>query len=392
VTKALIRAVRRGDVDAVVESIEGASEKERRAAAPKFVAHGVPERDAASLLAWLGTTTAREVSTWWFLLDELPLEPTLRIVRARGAAFLATLVRAFERDTLMLWPLVRGAIRAGLIERPDPDSYARAVATAVGGHARFWELDATYRELLADPELLADDVWLLFEFDAGRELANAHTYGPGDGGGVGKIAGNRWLYAFTRLAEEGRLDRVRLLDASLAALQRDFRASTVGWYAKLHEALAPTPAERAARLETYLALLASPAPAVVKCGVTGLRAVEERVPADALARAARPALTVRQKGIALDVLRLLARAAERGPEHRPELLMTAAEALAHERTDVQERALAVLEAHAQELDERVRATLLGLGEVVATPLRPRVEALSGIAVASPGAPAPMKAS
>ena len=98
---------------------------------------------------------------------------------------------------------------------------------------------------------------------------------------------NRWLYALTRLADEGRLDRQRLLDASLDALMRDFRASTVGWYAKLHEALAPTREERVARLDRYLALVTSPAPAVVKEGLAALREIEDAVPTRRRSRASR---------------------------------------------------------------------------------------------------------
>ncbi|MFL5926002.1 MAG: DUF6493 family protein [Gaiellaceae bacterium] len=366
-------AARRGDVAAVVELIENATEKERRAAASGTERFGIMRESPAWRLAWLGTATARDASTWWFSFDDLPPDDVLRVVHARGKRFVGTLVRAFERE-LVLWPLIRALVRRGLIDRPDLTAYTRALVRSAGAGPRFWFEDSAYRELVADEQLLDEDVWAIFEVDASSELASAHVYEQREQFTLGEPIGNRWLYALTRLASENRLDRQRLLDASLAALQRDFRASSVGWYAKLHEALEPTREERVARLGTYLALLASPVPAVVKEGVIALKQVEP--PPEQLARSAAPALTLPQKGLALDVLRLLARAAKQ----EPAALATIAEALAHENVDVQERALTLLEQHREAVD---RAALLRYAGVVSPTLRPRLEQLTGVALAEP---------
>lgn len=367
-------AAKGGDVGSVVALIESATEKERRAAAPQMERFGIMRDSPAWRLAWLGTATAREASTWWFAFDDLAPDHVLRVVGARGKQFLDTLVRAFERGDVSLWPVVRAAVRDGLIERPDSTAYTCALVSAAGMGARYWHEDSVYEELIADKGLIHEDVWQIFEVDASRELVSAHVYEQNEQHTLGKPVGNRWLYALTRLTQEGRLDRQRLLDASLAALQRDFRASSVGWYAKLHEALEPTYEEREARIETYLALLASPVRSVVKEGVTALKELDPAP--EQLARAAAPALTLPQKGLALDLLRLLGRAAERDPA----VLGTVAEALAHERTDVQERALALLEQHRDSID---RAVLLGYVDAVSPTLRPRLEALTGVAVTAP---------
>jgi hypothetical protein len=383
-----------GDGERVVELIEGATEKERRAASISAVGRlGMPRDTPAWGLAWLGTATARDATMWWFQFDAVPTDLLLRVVRARGKQFLGTLVRAFERDRFDNWGLIRAAVKEGLIERPESGAYTRVLVTRLGSRG-FWEEAGVYDALLADPELLEEDVWRIFEVDVSQELTNARVYERREpGSGMGKPVANGWLYALTRLAAEGRLDRQRVLDASLGALQRDFRVSAVGWYAKLHEALEPTTEERVARLDTYLSLLGSPAPAVVKEGLKGLKAIEDRMPAEELARAAAPALTHRQKAIPVDVLRLLGRAAARVPANRSALLATAAEALGHEHADVQERALGLLEAH--ELDDRIRGVVLGLAEAVSPPLRPRVEALSGVvieeAATQPPSPAPIVA-
>jgi Family of unknown function (DUF6493) len=353
-------AARANDLERVVELLEAATEKDRRAASRKVSGFGIGRDKPAWRLARLGTQTAREATAWWFMFEDLTPEAVVRVVRARGKAFVDTLVRAFEAERFRSWILVRALVKDRVIERPDLGAYTRALVTGVAERSRWSEEDAVYDGLLADPALLDEAVWAIFDVDASQELDR------------------RWTYALTTLAAEGRLDRQRLLDGSLAALQRDFRASSVGWYAALHEALAPDVGERSARIETYLALLASPVPSVAKEGLTGLKAVEELVPGDELARAAAPALTLRQKAVPIDVLRLLGRAAARDAETRPALLATAAEALGHERVDVQEAALKLLEAN--EPDGRVRSVLLGLAEAASPTLRPRIEALTGVAL------------
>jgi hypothetical protein len=166
----LTAAAKRDDVASVVELIEEATEKERRAAAPKMHHFGVMRDSAAWRLAWLGTATARDASTWWFAFDDLPPEDVMRVVRARGKQFLDTLVRAFERDELLLWPLIRAAVRDGLIEHPDATAYTSALVSASGRAERYWDEDSVYRALIEDEDLLDEDVWRVFR---GRRVARA---------------------------------------------------------------------------------------------------------------------------------------------------------------------------------------------------------------------------
>jgi hypothetical protein len=220
---------------------------------------------------------------------------------------------------------VRRAVRDGLIERPDDDAYVTGLVFGLETEGVWGDLDSTYRSLLFDPDLL-EEVWHLFEIDAGAELSRATTYEQTDTDREWPSftrGENRWLYALTRLSEEGLLDRQRLLDASLDALMRDFRASTVGWYATLHEELAPMREERIARIDRYLALVTSPTPAVVKEGLAALRAIEDAVDARAFARVAPTPFAQRQKNLAVETLSMLARLAKRDEDARPVLLEAA---------------------------------------------------------------------
>ena len=129
------------------------------------------------------------------------------------------------------------------------------------------------------PELLDDELWRIFEVEVGAELAYAQAWSYKDGNDPTKgyeQHGNRWTYALVQVAADDQRHRALLLDASLDALARDFRPSTLGWYAAVHEALEPTREERELRLERYLALLAVPAPAAMKAGLAGLRARRRR--------------------------------------------------------------------------------------------------------------------
>jgi Family of unknown function (DUF6493) len=338
----------------------------------------------AAALQWVGTATARQVTTgFWRIGFCLDAEPRLGddvygVLAARGRSFFETFARGVlgNEGGWGSWPVVRRAVRDGLIEPPERDDYLRRMVVNVGSQRGMDELDATYDELLADPSLLEREVWQLFEVDLGSELSNATTWEQAPGAeGPGSRGDNRWIYALTRLAAEGRLKRSRLLDASLDALLRDFRASSVGWYAKLHEALEPTPEERVERLDRYLSLVTSPASAVVKEGLAALRTIEDAVPPEAFARVAPTPFSQRQKNLSIETLALLDRLSQGHAEERPVLLGAAAQALGHERTDVQERALKLLERHP---DDAPRAALLRYVEVVSPTLRARVEALTGV--------------
>ena len=349
-------------------------------------------RQRAVVLEWVGTATARQIVTdFWrisfVLIQDSELADDVYVVLAsRGRSFFATLARGLLRREggWRSWPLIRRAVREGLIEQPEGDEYLRQLVISVGpGLSGMRDVESVYTGLLADPMLLEREVWQLFEIDVSSELAGATTWEPRDPNvpseGISR-GDNRWLYAFVRLADEGRLDRERLLDASLDALMRDFRASSVGWYAKLHEELSPTHEERLQRLERYLALVTSPVPAVVGEGLTALRRVEDALSPEAFARVAQTPFSFRQKNLAVETLALLGRLCARHPGARPALLAAAVPGLGHERKEVQERALKLLEAYP---DDVPRAEVLVYAEGVASTLRARVEAVTGIGVAEP---------
>jgi hypothetical protein len=384
--------LRAPDPARVREEMIALPEKERRAlakeATKQFESFGWSgrggQRYRAAALAFVGTATARTVLTNWWRVGWEALESkefgddVFAVMAARGRGFMQTMARGLLRGVGTQnpggWPFVRRAVREGVIERPDDDAYITGVVFGVSEPHLLDDLESVYRGLLADPDLLEHEVWRLFEVDAGRELGNANSWRQASAAGGYTRGENRWLYALTRLADEGRLDRQRLLDVSLDALMQDFRATTVGWYAKLHEELEPTETERRERLDRYLALVTSAAPVVARAGLGALREIEDAVPPEAFARVAPTPFSQRQKNLSIETLAMLGRLCKQHPEARPVLLEAAAHALGHERVDVQERALALLE---QFQDDVPRATLLGFAAAVSPTLRARVDALTG---------------
>ena len=235
---------------------------------------------------------------------------------------------------LEAWFMARRLMRLGAIARPAIAQYTTRMPASLYREQVIAGQPAARRELLhhpldgllADPGLLDDEVWRLFEVPgAARELAQCH---------------GTWEEALATLSERGLLDRGRLLDACLDAFFKDFASTQVGWYATFHDRMAPALEEMAARTAKYLALLgtsSSRGVSLAQQACDRLLEVGLLPPADLLA-ASPPPLLFPQKGVAIRQLELLAKVA-REPSLRARALATAAAAFGHERLDVQEAAL-----------------------------------------------------
>jgi hypothetical protein len=388
--KEIDNAVQGGDAPRVRDLVVPLKETERRKLAKPVADAHQPlrwswdqkqaDRRRAACVAFAGTATARKLAQEaWTLAHQTTSgvdECLYDVIAARGSAFSESLARMLLRgERPLAWPLMRRAVREELIPPPeDQENYLRGMIFGILRAEAGNELRAVYRGLLDDPGLI-DEVWSIFEHDLGADLAMMCAWRRTEDFRLEREE-NLWTYALVTLAREGRLDRERLLDASLDALTRDFRPSGIRWYAQLHEELGPTDDERRARVDRYLALLASSAPAALKAGLTGIKALGNDAPAIELARAAAPALTQPRKADAIQVLRLLESAAKNDDGARPDVLVAATEALGHEHADVQERAVKLLERYP---DDAPRVELLAYVDVVSPTLRQRVEALTGVA-------------
>ncbi|MEL6205558.1 MAG: DUF6493 family protein [Pseudomonadota bacterium] len=261
--------------------------------------------------------------------------------------------------------------KAGLCQRPEGD----AIILGYFGHFRGDGED--------EADLLDRDVWRFFEVEGGGEfsLANHDKYA--------KPGTDSWEARLVGYANSGKLDRQRLLDASLDALERDFAQYRAGWFSRFHVAMAPTPGEMAARAPRYLGLLGSSVPPTVSFAmkiVQALDKAEALAPGDLLA-ALEPALQARSKGTVAAALKLVARAAKRDASLTPDAASRALLALVCEDAGVQGKALDLFEALAGPDDPALCDMLADYVELVAPSVRPRIAALARVAPAEAPAPA-----
>ncbi len=142
------------------------------------------------------------------------------------------------------WRVLRTLILEGGCAKPSSLAYARMMIDCVDSSrkARESRRNDPYGGLLADPDLLEDDVWRIFEIE--EKILSLGWYD--------------WDSALIRLAEDGVISRDRLLNEALAALRRDFPAAVAATFSKFYDLVKPTPDENSDRVGQFLDLLASP--------------------------------------------------------------------------------------------------------------------------------------
>jgi hypothetical protein len=273
------------------------------------------------------------------------------------------------------WDKVRTLIKNGVCEKPTVDGYIELMAEDLPD----WHFSIQKRSLrelsnhlLADPELLHDEVWRLFEVDT--PALHPEYIRPGQS----EPDYECWSMALKRLSDEGHLDRQRLLDASLAGLTTGFKNYTLSNYAKFHDYLEPTPAEKCARQQTYLALLSNQAPVVVTFALKVLKDIdkEKQLDAPAFVRAVAPVLSGRQKTQPKTALTLLKSAAKQRPDLHADIAVAASEGLLHEAPDIQERTLKLLDSLSNDIPDDTKAIITDRLADISASCRPLADALA----------------
>ncbi len=387
-TTELERLLAAGDVEGCLAFFRGMPERERRAYAKAAIAGAraiyeewiVSEqpgggtrqsrkagwddrRLAADAVAW-ATGNHKELNRagLWYTSDAM-----WSAVADRQPAWLDEWAIAELDQGPRRFGCVQEAVTRGLIEKPDHENYTAGFIYAFETEAREVGLAAALRQ---HPNFLEGDLWRLFEIEGTSEsnLAAHDKYAP---------EAHHWDRALLTLCEDGTLPRERLLDASLAALARDFMQQRAGWFSRFHELLAPTPAERLSRRDRYLHLLGSSIPTTVSFALKALVALdkEEPTPVEDLLAHLPPTLLARTKATVKLALRLVRAAVQRAPEREAELAAVAAQALLHESGDVQALVLDFLDTTGD--DDAVCAAVAAAGPGIAPSLQPRLVRYGG---------------
>jgi hypothetical protein len=216
--------------------------------------------------------------------------------------------------------------------------------------------------LLDDSSLLDDEVWRIFEIHS-LELTSELEI--------------TWAHALCALARSGRLDRQRLLDASLKAVVHQTTAPTAKWCWDLHERLSPSLAERVQRECVYLELLAHQLPGVVSLalGALGFLALSNRLSVARFLKACAPVFAMPAQAQSITVLKILTLLAKHHPTRSRAIATAAASALAHRKPDVQRRALALIRGVAPLHDPAIVAEIASHANSLAASVRPIVSEL-----------------
>jgi hypothetical protein len=291
----------------------------------------------AAGLALLGLCGWTEAKKWRSPLWAHMSDPaTERVLRDRRPDWLEKWVQQeLMAGRFSEWLAIRRFVRDGLCPRPTTDSYILGMLRTV-----YWLGDresSMADKLRLDRGLLDDEVWQIFEAD----FADQNVFFPGEFDGKQQ---NGWGPSLVELCNSGELDRARLLTSSLDALNRRQQAANASWFLKLHEALAPTLAERIDRQTKYADLLVNTIPSVVGFAIDALKQIAGAGQLDAtkIVDGLSGALTLRQKGHAMNAVRLL-KACAKQQVGSASIARAAAMGLDHPATEVQNACVEMLE-------------------------------------------------
>jgi hypothetical protein len=313
-----------------------------------------------------------------YVLDEgIPpaaYEAIAGVLADRNPPWLAALVESrlpfrITRSKVNDWRLARWLVRLGAIDPPPIREYTAGMVRTL------WLARIPLETaLMQDPGLIDHEVWRLF-----TDLA----VGP-------DAIGEKWANALVSLARQDKLDRSRLLDATLDAFLGDFSQRDLVWYGAFHDRLAPSLGQRAARSGKYLALLATAGKSGVTLGQRESLALAEAgvVGPDELLAASGPPLAFPQKAVATAQLKLIGKLMAAHPEARDQALVTAAQAFSHQREDVQAAALKLIARHGLPADAAARSAIAALAAVLSPALLPEARALGLVPQAEPVMAAP----
>ncbi|MEV0173824.1 DUF6493 family protein [Streptomyces sp. NPDC050803] len=393
---ALMDAVRAGRAAEVAGLLDGMTDAERRIHFPELKALRAelrPERwdaqarRALPALHMAGAacqTGAAAVANWLAAADFRwsQASPTLLIdiLADRDLAWLADVThRLAQRPVSARVPfaLMAGLVRLSACAAPTTEAYVQGWLMHIG--SAWTRSDSIVDRLRQEPHL-TELVAALFEIDdIGSVLGWVADDGP-----------NTWTGSLARLTEEGVLERKSMVDGCVARLLRGGRPADHRVFLRLLKALALTRDEERERMADWTALAsdaASPVATHAQSVLAGL-ALDGELPPRRLAEMSDGVLFRPEKKLVRAQLVLLGKVLARDASAADVLLPAAAQGLGHADSEVQERAVKLVERHAVKIgDPGVREELAAAAGQLTPVLRGRVAGALGVepVTAQPGA-------
>lgn len=318
----------------------------------KELLEGNERQRIAITLAVLYASSPAELSKlrFWpgYFNKEVLNEKTLSAVPKERLQILAEVLL---NSSPIHFEIVRELHEAGMIDKIASSGYAAGLISVYSWPNK--NSAGLANTLLEYKDFLSSDVWFLFQYDGTADscLAGADKYLTN--------AGESWESVLVSFANQGLLDRDRLLNESLRALSRDFNQFRSGWFSRFHEAMQPTANEKTARLPLYLGLLSSSVPPTVSFSMGMILDIDKVAPIAFSKMSAHlsSALTSRSKQTVLSTIKLLNACARREPTARAEICSLACTALVSDVADIQNSVLKLLTEHADKDDSHIKSTV-----------------------------------
>ncbi|MGW3423236.1 DUF7824 domain-containing protein [Streptomyces phaeochromogenes] len=385
-SEALLGAVRAGRMGEAAGLLDGMTDAERRACLPALKDLRKELRaapwDAASRRAYptlhaAGAachTGAAWTATWLTAADlrwsQASPGVLLHVLGDRERDWLGDVAhRLAERPPLAQVPyeLVSGLVRLSGCPVPTTETYVVGWIEQVGS---LWQRGDTILQRLRQDPYAAELVAAVFEIpDIGNRLDWLFGDGP-----------DSWFDALAQLTLEGALDRKATVDACVARLLRGGVPSDCRVFLRLLTALELTRDEERERAADWLALASDATSTVASYAqsVLGSLALDGELTPRQLAEMSGGVLFRPEKKLVRAQLVLLGKALRRDPSSAAELLPAVAQAFGHEDTDVQERALKLVERHLAGASPEVRAEVAHAAEELSPGLRVRATQTLGL--------------
>ena len=199
---------------------------------------------------------------------------------------------------------------------------------------------------------LEEHIWYLFRYESNIHWTDrylGHT-GPQE---------LRWIDIFARLAEEGSLDRSRLLRETTAAMSHHFNKALTGWFTDLLVRLAPTVEELLTLQEVLLATAYASHSKPVNTMLKYIKqlATHDLFLLESFLEIAPVLLTSETKSIVTSTLMVLEKLAKRHPDRTPDMCILACQALMHYDDALQTRAARLIQRYGDPQCESLRETV-----------------------------------
>ncbi|MCL6734449.1 DUF6493 family protein [Streptomyces neyagawaensis] len=388
----LVNAVRAGNTGDVVTLADGMTDAERRACMPELKElrkklrsepWGSPLQRAYPALHVAGAacqTGAAAVADWIAGSDmrwrQAPAPVLIDVLGDREPRWLDDLVhRLAERPLTAQVPyeLMSGLVRLAGCAVPTSETYVRGWMEHIG-RAR-WKAGTVIGNLRKDPHL-ADLVTALFDI---AEIGARSDWRYGEGL-------NNWTYALTQLAEEGLLDRKTLIDGCVSRLLRGGGSTADNKvFLGLLTSLDLTRDERCERIADWMSLCADAPSSVAGHAQSVLAefALDGALGSRRLIEMSGAVLFRPERKLVRSQLILLGKVLKQDPSTAGALLPVVAQAFGHEDTEVQERALKLVERHIGDVadEDAAREEITGAAADLSPGLRTRAQDVLGISPA-----------